>query len=105
MNGNDQEAGDPPPAPAPHATYLDLEKDLEAMLDEEVPPAVVAREVLEHIILSGESFGFVKAPEPEVDSRSLKEKLLDKWRAKKSGIVVTASQPSSSSGDTYRWWE
>jgi hypothetical protein len=30
MSGNDQQTGDPPPAPAPHATYLDLEKDLEA---------------------------------------------------------------------------
>ena len=106
MSGNDQEAGgEPPPAPASRVAYLDLEKDLEAVLNEDVPPAVVAREVLEHVILSGDSFGFVKSPEPEVDNRSLKEKLLDKWKAKKSGAVVIASQPSSSSGDTYRWWE
>ena len=98
MNGNDIETV---PVPAP-SVYKDLEKDLEAVLNEDAPPAVVAREVLEHMILAGDSFGFVKSPEPEADVRSLKEKLLDKWKAKKSGIIV---QSSSSSGDTCRWWE
>jgi len=98
MNGNDIETV---PIPAP-SVYNDLEKDLEAVLSEDAPPAVVAREVLEHMILAGDSFGFVKSPEPVVDSRTLQEKLLDKWKAKKSGTVVPAS---SSSSDAYRWWE
>ena len=104
MNGNEVELNRKPlPGPAlVPAPYFNLENDLEAVLDENVPQESVAREVLEHIISSGENFGFVQTPEAEPDNRPLREKLLDRWKAKKSGSIV---QSSSSSGDAHRWWE
>jgi len=87
------------PVPEVPEPAFDLEGSLDAVMDLNQPPSQVAREVLEHVC------GILPPPVPsESDNRTLKEKLLEKWIAKKSGKAT--EQPASSSSDgCHRWWE
>ena len=94
INGIDVE-----PVPKISEPAFDLEGSLDSVLDLNQSPSQVAREVLEHVC------GIKPSPEPsETDNRTLKEKLLEKWIAKKAG--KSTDQPASSSSDgCHRWWE
>ena len=87
------------PVPKVSEPAFDLEGSLDAVLDLNQSPSQIAREVLEHVC------GITPTPVPsESDNKTLKEKLLEKWIAKKAGKSI--DQPASSSSDgCHRWWE
>ena len=96
MNGNVREVI-PPSVPQPE---FKLEEELGAVLELDLSAEDLAKQVLEH------QLGIPPSREvTETDSRSLQEKLLDKWKAKQLEKASGVPQAAASSSEASRWWE